>query len=184
MTLLYLELIKRTSMKPEYLEPWIKTYPTRNDLLLAWSNWFELRREGWDLFAFTIVFKSGGKIARPEKWESEYRTRVLNKFKRLIEGNEGNREYAIPFEEFIHYEFDESSIFRSTGSRKPHHIHALVPISKSRTYRIWSIDSNSIQDRLRKDLLSINTVQSILVEPIPANHSRDWIGYCLKGKVL
>jgi hypothetical protein len=171
-------------MKPEYLEPWTKVYPTRSELLSAWSDWFELKREDWDLFTATIVFKAGGKIARPEKWESEYRTRVLNKIRRLIEGNEKNREYAVPFEEFIHYEFDEASIFRDSGSRKPHHIHALIPIPKSRTYRIWSIDSNDIQDRLKKDLLSIDTVQSILIEPIPVDRSRDWVSYCLKGKSL
>jgi hypothetical protein len=57
-------------MKPEYLEPWKRIYPTKNELTEAWSYWFESKNNDWDLFTMTVVFKSGGKVARPDKWSS------------------------------------------------------------------------------------------------------------------
>ncbi len=169
-------------MKPEYLEPWKQNYPTKSDLLTAWSDWFESKSDEWNLFTLTVVFKAGGKVPRPDRWESEYKTRVLLKIKRSLERNKKNFDFAIPFEDFCYYEFDEASIFRVSGSRKPHHVHALIPIRKSSVYRFWSIDDNDLQSRLRKDFQSIDMVGSILVEPIKEGGTRDWIRYCLKNK--
>jgi len=169
-------------MKPEYLEPWKQKYPTKTDLLTAWSDWFESKSDEWNLFTLTVVYKAGGKVSRPDRWESEYKNRVLLKIKRSLERNKKNFDFAIPFEDFCYYEFEESSIFRVTGARKPHHIHALIPIRKSATYRFWSVDDDDLQKRLKKDINSINSIGSILVKPIDVNHMRSWISYCLKGK--
>ncbi len=171
-------------MKPDYLEPWKNMYPTKIELITAWSDWFESKSDEWDLFTLTVVFKAGGKIARPERWESEYKNRVLVKIRRALERNKKNHETAIPYEHFFYYEFDESSIFRSSGLRKPHHIHALIPIRKLCVYRFWSIDNNDLQSRIKKDIQSIKSLGSILVEPINDSGVRNWIGYCLKGKVI
>ena len=132
----------------------------------------------------TVVFRSGGKLPRPNKWESEYKTRVLQKIRREIEPNEKNQELAIPFEEFFYYEKDDSSFFRASRSHKPHHIHSLIPIRKSQVYRFWSIDSNDLQERIRKDLYSIETIQSVLVEKVKPSQTIDWVKYLLKGKAL
>lgn len=169
-------------MKPDYLEPWKRIYPTKSELLTAWSDWFESKSDEWDLFALTVVFKAGGKIARPERWESEYKNRVLLKIRRALERNEKNYEFAIPFDDFCYYEFDEASIFRKSGLRKPHHIHALIPVRKTSVYRFWSVDENNLQERIKKDLYSIDSVGSVLVEPIKDGGARDWVSYCLKGK--
>jgi len=171
-------------MKTEYLEPWKQTYPTKNELLQAWVHWFESKNDEWQLFALTIVFKAGGKLPRPARWESEYKNRVLIKIKRAIERNKGNYDFAIPFDEFFYYEFDETSIFRKSSLRKPHHIHALIPIRTSALYRFWSTDQNALQVRIQKDIYSIKTIGSILVEPIRNRELRSWISYCLKGKKL
>ena len=171
-------------MKPDYLEPWKRIYPSKGELLTAWSDWFESKSDEWDLFTLTVVFKAGGKIARPDRWESEYKNRVLLKIKRAIERNKSNFDFAVPFEDFFYYEFDEASIFKKTGARKPHHIHALVPVRKLSTYRVWSTDNNDLQEKLKRDLLSIKTVGSILVEPLNNIKSKSWITYCLKGKKL
>lgn len=171
-------------MKPEYLEPWKRIYPTKNELAKDWSDWFESKSNEWELFTLTIVFKSGGKVARPEKWEAEYKTRVLQKIRRVIEPNQKNQELAIPFEEFFYYEKDDSSFFRISRSHKPHHIHALIPIRKSQTQRFWSVDENDLQERIKKDIYSLVTVQSILVERVNINHTIDWIKYTLKGKTI
>jgi len=108
----------------------------------------------------------------------------LLKVRRALERNEKNYEFAIPFDDFFYYEFDEASIFKVSGLRKPHHIHALIPVRKSSVYRFWSIDDNDLQSRLKKDIYSIESVGSILVEPINDSGARDWISYCLKGKAI
>jgi hypothetical protein len=69
-------------MKKEYLEPWKRNYPTKNELTKAWSDWFDSKSDEWDLFTMTVVFKSGGKVPRPDRWEGEYKKYVLNKIKR------------------------------------------------------------------------------------------------------
>jgi hypothetical protein len=169
-------------LKPEYLEPWKRIYPTKRDLLVAWSDWFDSKGAEWQLFTMTAVFKAGGNTPRPDRWESEYRNKILLKIRRALERSEKNYDFAIPFDDFCYYEFDEASIFRVSGSRKPHHIHALIPIRKSSVYRFWSIDDNDLQNRIKKDILSISSVGSILVEPVKEGGTRDWISYCLKNK--
>lgn len=171
-------------MKPEYLEPWRRIYPTKIELTKSWSDWFESKNNDWDLFTMTVVFKSGGKVARPDKWNTEYKTRVLQKIRRVIEPNQKNQELAIPFEEFFYYEKDDSSFFRVSRSHKPHHIHALLPIRKSQIYRFWSSDRDDLQERIKKDLYSIETVQSFLIERVKINHTIDWVKYLLKGKQI
>lgn len=171
-------------MKPEYLQPWKRIYPTKNELLEAWSDWFESKSDEWDLFALTVVFKSGGLKPRPNRWESEYKTRILQKIRRALEPKKQNQTNAVPYEDFFYYEKDDSSLFRVSRSHKPHHIHALLPIRKSQSHRFWSIDKNDLQVRIEKDLYSIETVQSFLIERVKADHSLDWIKYLAKGKQI
>ena len=95
-------------MKKEYLEPWKRNYPTKNELTKAWSDWFDSKSDEWELFTMTVVFKSGGKIPRPDRWEGEYKKYVLNKIKRALEPNQKNQEHAIPYDEFFYYEKDDS----------------------------------------------------------------------------
>ena len=132
---------------------------------------------------FSVVFKTNRAAPRSYDWSAEYE-RVLNKIRRRLERNEANYDVAIPFDKFAYYEKDESSIKRITGSRKPHHFHALIPIRKANTYRFWSIDLNDLNLRLRKDIESIDTVQSIVVELIPNGKSIDWTKYILKAKSI
>jgi hypothetical protein len=46
------------------------------------------------------------------------------------------------------------------------------------------VDDNNLQKRLKKDINTINSVGSILVEPLNVNRSRSWVSYCLKGKQI
>lgn len=171
-------------MKPDYLEPWIRIYPTKNELLEAWSDWFESKSDEWDLFTLTVVFKSGGLTPRPNRWESEYKTQILKKIRKALEPKLENQTNAIPYEEFFYYEKDDSSLFRVSRSHKPHHIHALLPIRKSQVHRFWSVDKNDLQERIEKDLYSIETVQSVLIERVKTDHTLDWVKYLLKGKTI
>ena len=168
-------------MKNQELYSNIQLYPTRNDLLVAWTEWL-LSHDDWQLFTITVVFKAGGNRANPAKWESIYRTKVLQKIRRTLEPNAKNQQTAIPFEEFFHYEFDQASIFKTTKSRKPHHIHGTLPIRKSQLNRFWSTEANKIQERLYKDILSIKEVQSIDIQPLISGREIDWVRYIAKGK--
>jgi hypothetical protein len=171
-------------MKKEYLEPWKQIYPTKNELAKAWSNWFDSKSDEWELFTMTVVFKSGGKIPRPDRWEGAYKKYVLNKIKRALEPNQKNQEHTIPYEEFFYYEKDDSSLFRISRSHKPHHIHSLIPIKKSQVHRFWSIDSDDLLERIKKDIYSVKTIQSVFVEKVKADKTIDWIKYTLKGKTI
>jgi hypothetical protein len=171
-------------MKPDYLEPWKRIHPTKSELQQAWSDWFESKKDEWDLFTLTVVFKSGGQTTRPDRWKTEYRTRVLQKIRRTLEPNVKNQDTAIPYEDFFYYEKDDSSFFRVSRSHKPHHVHALLPIKKSQVHRFWSLDSLDLQTRVHKDLHSIRTIQSILIEPVKSDQAIDWVRYISKGKQI
>ncbi len=171
-------------MKTEYLEPWVRTYPNKTELIKVWSDWFESKFDEWELFTITVVFKAGGKIPRPDRWNSEFDKCVLRKIRKALEPNEKNRTNAIPFEEFCYYEFDESSIHRITSSRKPHHIHGLLPIRKSQVSRFWSIDENGLKERIKKDIHSTGIVQSLEIKPIKENSTINWLTYITKMKSM
>jgi len=172
-----------TKTMNDYLKDFQTNYPSKAELIKAWSDWFESKREDWDLFTLTVVFKTSKNIPRTYDWPAEYE-RVLNKIRRRLERNPANYVLAIPFDQFAYYEKNEASIKRVTGSRKPHHFHAVIPIHKERAYRFWSIDYQDVHPKLRSDIESIDTVQSIVVEPILTNRTIDWTSYILKAKSL
>lgn len=166
--------------------------PTRNEQLKAWSDWFTSQDE-WQLFAVTVVFKERKRKANEELeplalnqsvCESLYKVQVLHKIRRALERNPELQKKAIPFDEFVYYERNQGSIFKSSKTTKPHHVHAVLPIKKSQLHRFWSIDANKIQARLYKDILSIKEIQSIDVQPLQSGREVDWVKYVAKGKDL
>lgn len=168
-------------MNSQKLKNYQLTYPTRNDLLKAWIEWLS-SNDDWQLFTITVVYKASGSKANPAKWESFYRTKVLQKIRRALEPNPKNQRTAIPFEEFFYYEFDQASIFKKTSSRKPHHIQGIVPIKKCQLQRFWSMDANDVKDKIHDDIVSIREVQSIDIQPLIEGREVDWVKYIAKGK--
>jgi hypothetical protein len=49
---------------------------------------------------------------------------------------------------------------------------------------MWSYDENKLDERLHKDLLSIDVMQNVLIEPVRPNESINWIRYITKLKDL
>lgn len=160
------------------------SFQTKHELANQWAKWLESNLDKWSLFTLTVVFNSGGISPNPTKWESEYKTKVLNKIKRRLEPNKNNQINAIPFDEFYFYEKNEASIHKLTGSRKPHHIHAIIPIKNEQLYRFWDSDNNCLNQKINKDIKSIDSVQSILIERITPNMTINWINYIAKGKAI
>jgi len=151
-------------MKKYKLPEFIHT--TKEELTQAWSDWFDSLREDHELLAITIVFRPVDRNNSEARWETEYKEGVLRRFRRAIERSEESQKHALPFEDFKYFERNEGSIFRVSGSRKPFHIHALLPIRKSQFNRIWSSDNDNLKERLMKDIYSLGTVQSVLVEKV------------------
>jgi hypothetical protein len=157
-------------------------YPTKKELTKAYAEWFESKREDWTLFTVTVVFKPTDLNNGKERWEDEYTKRVLGKIRKAIEPKTANQTEALPFPNFFYFERNEASTFRLTKSRKPFHIHALLPIRNYQVGRMWSIDDGNVKEQLQKDFHSIDTVQSILIEPVPLGTSVDWVRYITKSK--
>ena len=151
-------------------------------LTQAWSDFFESLKTDHTLFAVTVVFHPVDQNNSQERWEGEYTAGVLKKFRRALDRQPASQEHALPFPEFYYFERNEASIHRITGSRKPFHIHALLPIRKEQVYRIWSSDNDALQERLQKDIYSLGTIQSILIEPVRDGHTLDWVRYVTKFK--
>lgn len=149
-----------------------------------WTEFFDSKRQDHQLFAITVVFKPIDRNNSRERWETEYAAGVLKKFRRAIEPNQANQESALPFPDFYFFERFESSGLRTAGRRTPFHIHSLLPIRKSQLHRVWSHDNNNLKDRLLKDINSIESVQSILVEPVKEGHTMDWVRYITKQKQI
>lgn len=167
----------------------MNSYPSpllpKSELTEAWSEFFDSLRSEYELFAVTVVFRPVDLNNSQARWESEYREGVLRRIQRAIDGSK-SVQYGASFvyPDFFYFERDEASVFRVTGSRKPFHIHALLPIRKSQVYRIWSTDNYDLKERLKTDIFSLGTVQSILVEPIRVGHTLDWTRYITKFKVV
>lgn len=152
---------------------------TRQLMIEVDSEWFESKRNEWDLFTLTAVFRASGWKPNPDRWIDEYKHKVLWKInKQLTRGN----NYLIPFDR-CEYEFDQSSLFKSLSEqRKPHHIHGIVSIPKDLSHNVWNLEKNMLSPRLLKDFNSIDTVSSVLMEPIPIGGTLDWYVYMMKGK--
>lgn len=149
----------------------------------AWNIW--LNNEGeWKLFTCTVVFKPIDQYNTKDRWTSDYKNKVLWKFKKRLENRPENIPHTIPFEDFYYFERYEKCKMRQTKTKSPFHIHSLIPIRSAQVHRMWSYDENKLDERLRKDLLSIDVVQNVLIEPVRPNESINWIRYITKLKDL
>jgi hypothetical protein len=157
---------------------------TRETLVNSWKEFYAQESNDWTLFTLTVVFRKVDANSNKHRYEHEYNTRVLNKIRRRLESCPRNQPTALPFEDMFYYEKDIGSIFKKTSIQSPHHIHALLPIKKSHMHRFWCIDSNDINARLRKDLESIDVVQSVLIEQAKPETLEYWIRYISKRKEI
>jgi len=167
-------------MNPKSTELNYYPLPSKKDLIAQYSEWLESRKDVWDLFAATAVFKAGGHKSNSARWSDEYKHKVLWKIKKRLAHSYTN---LIPFEDFFYYEFEQSSLFKSAAEgRKPHHIHGVIPIPKNLTHKIWDSKTGCLTLRIQKDFKSIKTLSSILLEPIRTGKLSDWLSYSSKGK--
>ena len=146
-----------------------------------------LENNEWVPFAVTVTFKElvpyefsdGMKKAT----DYEYRKRVLNKVRRRLCRSVSKWTEVLPIDYFRQYEFEQGSFFKPIPKlNSPHHIHALLPIRKHFASRIFNFEKGLLDHRLEKDLRSIVTVSSFLLEPVRIDEAEAWVRYMLKGK--
>lgn len=158
--------------------------PTKHEMTAKLANFYDSFKSDHQLFAITVVFKPIDANNDQARWESEYRTAVLNKFRRAIVKNKKYQSTALPYPDIYYFEWNEASIHRISGSRKPPHIHALLPIRNHQVKRVWDEVTMTPKPRLLKDVQSIATVQNMLMEPIIEGHTIDWVRYITKSKMI
>jgi hypothetical protein len=151
-----------------------------------WNQWFNLfvQDDEWNLFTCTVVFRPVDQYNSKERYESDYKYKVLGKVKNRLERHPARYTNCIPFEHFYYFEREQKSIKKLSSKKCPFHVHSLLPIKTCHYHRFWNQDDSSLNSRLMKDLLSIDVVQDVLIEPIRDSESINWISYITKSKEL
>ena len=89
----------------------------------------------------------------------------------------------MPYDELFVYEYEQGSFFKPVPKdNAPHHIHGLFPVRREVASRIYDFETYQLDERLTKDIASIDTVSSFKIEPLNLETSDAWLGYMLKEK--
>lgn len=146
-----------------------------------------LGSDEWTPFAVTVSFKGlvpyEARDGMKKATDYEYRKRFLNKVRRRLCRSGSKWNEVLPIDYFRQYEYEQGSFFKPVPkSNSPHHVHAFLPVRKHLASRIFDFENDLLDERLQKDIRSIVTVSSFLIEPVRAGESEAWIRYMLKGK--
>ncbi len=149
-------------------------------------NWI-INEHDWTPFTVTITFKNlvacEASDGIRKATEYEYRKRVLNKVKRRLCRSSSKWNQVLPIDYFFQYEFEQGSYFKPIPkSNSPHHVHGLFPVQKEVAERIYDFQNNEMDARLLRDLKSMNSVSTFLIEPLRNEEAVSWLAYMLKGK--
>lgn len=149
-------------------------------------NWI-VNEQDWTPFTVTITFKNlvacEASDGIRKATEYEYQKRVLNKVKKRLCRSTSKWNQVLPIDYFFQYEFEQGSHFKPVPrSNSPHHIHGLFPVQKEVAERIYDFQNHEMDARLVKDLKSMNSVSTFLIEPLRTEDSVAWLAYMLKGK--
>lgn len=149
-------------------------------------NWI-LGNDEWTPFVATVTFKGLSPYEAADGMrkatEYEYSKRVLNKVRKRLCRSSSKWSEVLPIDYFFQYEREQGSFFKPIPkSNAPHHVHALFPVKRECAQRIFNFDSGRLDQRLYKDLQSIASVSTFLIEPLRVDEAEAWVRYMLKGK--
>ena len=159
---------------------------TEERLKQAYEDWIKEHADDkfWFPFAITCVFKSQHFRPAKNKWLDRYSHKVLWKINKRIYRRADSLDDGLVFC-WQFYEFDIQSKHKSlSDARAPHHIHGVVCIDPANVYKVWDSEQNCLNARLLESFASIPSVQSVLMEPLRLDGTRDWINYITKRKDL
>lgn len=142
--------------------------------------------EDWITFTVTVTFKNLVPYEAYDGYkkacEYEFEKRVLTKVKKRLCRTSSKWNQVLPIYLFA-YEYEQGSFFKPVPpTNKPHHIHGLFTVPRDMVSKIWDWESNSLDDRLSKDLNSIARVSSFYIEPLRKDEESSWFNYMLKDK--
>ena len=109
--------------------------------------------------------------------------RALGKIKKRLCRSPAQWDTVLPLTHIFQYEYEQGSYFKPMPDKSsPHHIHGLFPVAKPLAGRMYNFATHELDERLRKDLRSIHTVSTFLIEPLRLDESHAWLTYMLKDK--
>jgi hypothetical protein len=156
-----------------------------NDKRMYLNGYVEMFREleiENELFALTVVFKSGGTPSGSDRWKDEFTKYVLGRIRKRLDPRCRYGIHPITFESFWIHEFDTCSKTRVTNPNKVHHVHALLVIRKVQAYRIWDYQSQCANPKLAGSLdVMTRTISSWLLEPVRGESLEGWVNYMHKS---
>ena len=138
-------------------------------------------------FAATVTFKGLVPIELKDGMKKaasyEYRKWVLNKVRRRLCRSSSKWNKVLPIDYYFAYEYEQGSFFKPTPrSNSPHHVHGIFSVGKAEATRIFNFETLELDPRLKKDIESIATVSSFLIEPLRLEEGEKWARYLLKKK--
>ena len=166
--------IVRKSFNSQYNQLWHKL------------NWIATNPE-WTPFVATVVFKNlvpvEARNGLKKAARYHYEHRALRKIKKRLCRSSSNWNHVMPYDDFYVYEYEQGSFFKPVPkSDSPHHIHGLFPVRTEVVDRIYDFEQKQLNERLTKDISSIDTVSSFKIEPLRLDGANGWLGYMLKEK--
>jgi len=140
-------------------------------------------------FAITVTFKNLVPLdtsdGMKKATEYQFKNRVLTKIKKKLCRSRSKWNLVLPMDPFYQYEYEQGSFFKPVPkSNAPHHIHGVLFVKTELATRIFSFDLKELDVRLKKDLYSLDTVSSFLIEPLIRSEADDWMNYIRKEKSL
>jgi len=161
---------------------------TSNNLRLTYE-WM-MQNPEWRMFTATVTMKTKRlqdtkqPITNMRDWTTyNYKHRVLNKVKKQLSRARSKWNKVIPIDYFFQYEYEQGSYFKPVPrGDSPHHVHAVFPVRLEVADRIFDFNSNQLNQRLEKDIRSLDCVSSFLIQPLRCEDGHKWLGYMLKDK--
>jgi hypothetical protein len=136
------------------------------------------------LFTATFTFKDLTPFGRSKRDASYCElNRALGKIKKRLCRSPSQWDTVLPLTHIFQYEYEQGSYFKPVPDRSsPHHVHGLFPVVKPLAGRMYNFTTHALDERLGKDLRSIQTVSTFLIEPLRLEDSHAWLTYMLKDK--
>ena len=177
---------QNTQLNHKFNETHHHTYHDKVRYNNAIADWLQSKVElgEWRIFTCTVIFKPIDKHNYQSRFEDEYKSRFLHKIRRRLDRSKSKHSTSIPYEHLFYFEREHKTLLRAFSRKTPFHIHSLIPIKTHQVHRFWSYDEKKLNQRLEKDLLSIDLVSNFLIEPVHETGSFPWLMYITKQKSL
>jgi len=163
-----------------------KSLMTERNLKLQELDWITSNPD-WTVFTITVTFKTlvpleagqGMKLATKYEYDKKVLTKIRKRLCRLT----NYWDKVLPITDFYVYEYDQTSFFKKVSNRQsPHHIHGILPVPDRVLHKFYNFETGELDNRLMKDLKSLDKVSTFLIEPLRLDHKEAWFNYILKDK--